>query len=320
MTVRDDRWPRRHADAAWLRAALPDGDAAALVPIGRGVDSLAFRCGASVVRVARSAQAADGLQREACTLARIADHLPVAVPRPTFARPAACRAFSVHAALEGVALTGARWRRLRAPARERAAADLAGFLASLHELPVADVRPCALPVLGCAAHARRLRADAERLHDLLAPAVRERLDATLGAWAQGADVPPVVLHRDLSPDHVLHDPASGRITGILDFGDLAIGDPARDFIFLREDVGEALLAAVLRRYPHARAATLAPRVRQWGLLEAVEWTLGRHAARRAGERRAGERRADELREGLAAVAQALDDALDPALAPAAGGA
>jgi len=124
-----------------------------------------------------------------------------------------------------------------------------------------------------------------------------------------------VLHRDLSPEHVLHDPSDGRITGILDFGDLALGDPARDFIFLREDHGEEMLAAVLRRYPHERAAAIAPRVRRWGLLETVAWTLGRHAVRRAGARR--ER---ELREGLAAIASALDQALNPALATSAAGA
>ena len=306
-TRTDARWPRTYADAAarvrpHLPAHLrPD----ALVPIGRGDHSLAFRCDTTVVRVARSDGAADALQREACTMARIADHLPVAVPRPTFARPGDRCAFSVHEEVTGVVLTRARWLRLRAAKRERAAAELAGFLAALHELPVALVRPCGLPELTRAAYARRLREDSARgphaLHALLAPDVRERLDATLAAWARPDDLPAVVLHRDLSPDHVLHDPASGRITGILDFGDLALGDPARDLIFLREDHGEEMLDAVLRRYPHGRPAALASRVRAWGLLEALAWTLGHHAARRR----------SQLQQGLAAIAGALDDVLAP---------
>lgn len=297
--IADARWPRTYADAAArVRAHLPPD--AALVPIGRGDHSLAFRCDTTVVRVARSAEAAEALQREACAMARIADHLPVAVPRPTFARPGDRCAFSVHEEVTGVVLTRARWLRLRTARRERAAAELAGFLAALHELPVATVRACGLPALRRAAYARRLReASARGLHALLAPDVRERLDATLAAWTEDDDEPAVVLHRDLSPDHVLHDPATGRITGILDFGDLAIGDPARDLIFLREDHGEAMLDAVLRRYPHGRPAALAPRVRAWGLLENLAWTLGRHAARR---------RAD-VHAGLAALAGALDDAL-----------
>ncbi|GLC23523.1 phosphotransferase family protein [Roseisolibacter agri] len=300
--ITDARWPRTYADAAArVRPHVPAD--AALEPIGQGDHSLAFRCGATVVRVARSSEAADALQREACTMARIADQLPVAVPRPTFARPGDRCAFSVHDEVTGVVLTRGRWLRLRAAKRERAAAELAGFLAALHELPVAVVRRCGLPVLTRAAYARRLReASGRGLHALLAADVRERLDATLAAWARDEDdAASVVLHRDLSPDHVLHDPASGRITGILDFGDLAIGDPARDLIFLREDHGEEMLDAVLRRYPHGRPAVLAPRVRAWGLLEALAWTLGHHAARRRAA----------VQQGLAAIAGALDDVLAP---------
>ena len=35
----------------------------------------------------------------------------------------------------------------------------------------------------------------------------------------------VLLHCDLAPGHVLYDPSTGALTGIIDFGDVAIGEP-----------------------------------------------------------------------------------------------
>lgn len=40
---------------------------------------------------------------------------------------------------------------------------------------------------------------------------------------------PVLIHGDLSPDHILFDREKGVVTGIIDFGDMHIGDPAYDF-------------------------------------------------------------------------------------------
>ncbi len=42
------------------------------------------------------------------------------------------------------------------------------------------------------------------------------------------DFEPVVLHADLSEDHILIDLEQQKIGGIIDFGDVAIGDPALD--------------------------------------------------------------------------------------------
>jgi aminoglycoside phosphotransferase (APT) family kinase protein len=37
--------------------------------------------------------------------------------------------------------------------------------------------------------------------------------------------PCAVLHGDLKPAHVLYDAAGGGITGVLDWGDISLGDP-----------------------------------------------------------------------------------------------
>jgi aminoglycoside phosphotransferase (APT) family kinase protein len=58
-------------------------------------------------------------------------------------------------------------------------------------------------------------------------------------------VPQCVIHADIEPPHVLVD--NGRFTGVIDFGDILIGDPACDFGWLWE-LGEAFIDDVLGEY------------------------------------------------------------------------
>lgn len=291
-------WPRDHADAARrVLPHLPPGSRARLVPIGEGDDSLAFRQGARVVRVAKHAASADRLAREACVLAGIADALPLAVPRPAFVRADATCAFAVHAHLPGTALTSARWERLPAAARERTAAQLAGFVAALHALPTDTGARCGVPTLDLATRSAALRPALARLPSVDARIVA-RLDDSLAGWETSpAPRRPALLHADLDPGHVLHDARSARLTGVIDFGDLAIGDPARDLVYVHDDFGPAMLELVLDAYPLEPAATLRPRVLAWYVVEALDWTVERAAAGAA----------DDVAHGIEEALHALDD-------------
>ena len=76
--------------------------------------------------------------------------------------------------------------------------------------------------------------------DLLGPLVHEQaLDADTAGWLRSwferlapcvPDRPPLVLiHGDIAPRNLLADPATGQLTGIVDWGDAAWADPAMDF-------------------------------------------------------------------------------------------
>jgi aminoglycoside phosphotransferase (APT) family kinase protein len=294
-------WPHDHPTAAALVLRhLPGGGESTLSPVGEGDFCLAFRRRTRVVRVARHARAAAALQREACVLSGIAASLPLPVPRPAFFQPAAGCAFSVHREITGAVLTRERWERMPPAARENAASDLARFLGALHALPVEAGLACDVPVLDRIEYAGRLGAEAaSRLYPSLGDEAGRRLDAALAHWSRpSANAAPsaALLHGDLSPEHVLCEPSSGRLTGVIDFGDLAVGDPARDFIYIHEDYGPEMLASVFRHYPGEDAETLLPRVRMWSVLEAVAWTLARYA----------DQQLDEAEEGLEQVARELD--------------
>jgi aminoglycoside phosphotransferase (APT) family kinase protein len=91
--------------------------------------------------------------------------------------------------------------------------------------------------------------------------------------------PPHLTHDDLSPEHLLVDPETGALAGILDWSDAALGDPARDFAPLVAWHGWAFADEVLRSYPHRIDDGFRDRLRftaralsvLW-LAEAREWT------------------------------------------------
>lgn len=88
-----------------------------------------------------------------------------------------------------------------------------------------------------------------------------------------------LIHDDLSPEHLLVDPDTGDLVGILDWSDAILGDPARDFAPLVAWYGWSYADNVIRSYPHRIDRGFRERLRfmarvlsvLW-LAEAREWT------------------------------------------------
>ncbi|MFI6408390.1 aminoglycoside phosphotransferase family protein [Streptomyces sp. NPDC050548] len=133
-------------------------------------------------------------------------------------------------------------------------ADLAGLLTGLREVPVRQAEalgvpraaPRSLEALRRAAEqaAERLAAadefDAARLHQLTQP-------GAVQLAAQSATA--VLVHHDLKGEHLVVS-ADGRVRGVLDWTDAALGDPAEDIAGLALAVGApaAVRAATLAGY------------------------------------------------------------------------
>ena len=262
------------AAAAIVLPHLPDGIRGPLEPIGEGDFCFAYRAGEHIVRIAKHEEAAAAIRREACVLRRIADPLPLEVPRPTYREPYGAPPFTVHREVRGDVLTRTVWEGLPPSGRARVAEQLATFLRRLHGL-TEEGAACGVPQLDEAALADRLRRAARtELVGHLSPGVLRRLDTELAARAADrAEQSVALLHCDLAPGHVLCDAASGQLTGVIDFGDVAVGPVARDFIYLYEDFGVELFEEVVAAYVEGDPLGLMEDVRAWYLLEALTWTL-----------------------------------------------
>jgi aminoglycoside phosphotransferase (APT) family kinase protein len=82
---------------------------------------------------------------------------------------------------------------------------------------------------------------------------------------------PCFLHGDFSLDNVVLDPASGRLVGVIDWGNAAIGDPALDFVPLVLSRGWKFVDAVLGAYQRRIDEGFVDRVKSNAQIQALQW-------------------------------------------------
>ena len=251
-------------DAADLiRRLVPGPRPVDVRPLGEGMDSRAYDVGGwYVVKLPKHAEASARVEREAAVLPELAGRLPLAVPRvEPLGRFGPDGFLAVgYPRVPGVPLDRARYEGLREPDREASLEALAGFLDALHAFPADRARQLGLPP-----HDAREDALAflERVRTTLRPWLEpwavERLEDVYGGFLGELSQPqtaPVLLHADFSPDHILFDPSTNRPCGVIDFGDVALGDPDFDLMYLDQDLGRDAVDAWLRRRPHPDPAGL----------------------------------------------------------------
>jgi aminoglycoside phosphotransferase (APT) family kinase protein len=132
------------------------------------------------------------------------------------------------------------------------ARDLGRFLSWLHSFPVALVEPLGVPQIDATSLIAELRDEALVSFDALrgiAP------DAPLAAWYEALDQAPeasssagVLLHADLAAEHVLWIPEEERLSGVIDWSEIGIGDPAIDLAAAFHWGGPAFADGVFAHY------------------------------------------------------------------------
>ena len=73
---------------------------------------------------------------------------------------------------------------------------------------------------------------------------------------------PSFLHLDFRGNNILVDPHSGRLAGIIDWGNAGVGDPALDFMWLTVWRGWPFAKAVLKSYAKPFDAGFTERIKQ----------------------------------------------------------
>ncbi len=244
----DGRIAGRVRDA--VRAGVPGLRVRSAVLIGEGTDNLAYEVnGELIVRLCKEpdpARRADLISREVTLLTAVARISPLTVPRPQFADPLrGCWAYSKVPGVPLLDLPGPQ-RRAHLPA---VATALGEFLAALHAAPIqqmarlvgADETPLA-----------QWRDEAAGNYATVVQAIPSARRGTVEAFLDTA--PPrdggslVFSHNDLGIEHVLIDSSTGAVTGVIDWSDAALTDPAYDFGLLYRDLGPAVLDLALGAY------------------------------------------------------------------------
>jgi len=241
---------------------------------GEGLENVAYDVNSAfILRVSKE----DDPDRRASLIAREAELLRVIGPFSPVPIPAAV--VVADTALMYRTLAGRPLLDTSAAFRARHATGIAGvlggFLAALHAIPVDLV--AGLVDLDDDPAAQWL-ADAIESYRAALPivpvAMRGRIEAFLAANPPHGRHEVVFSHNDLGIEHVLVDPETVAVTGVLDWTDAALVDPAYDFGLLQRDLGPAALGSALANYPADQRGGIGERAEFYArcsVLEDLAW-------------------------------------------------
>lgn len=217
----------------------------------QGWDSVvALIDGRWVERRPRRAQVAGQLRRETTLMPWLAPQLPLPVPDPRVVNhtPLVVR----HALVPGNPID---------PTDSEHGRALGRFLRALHASPATEALRHGLPP---AAHTDTTRAATiNRFRTEVLPLIPTKWRGSASAVLEAVREFPAdtVVHGDLGPEHLLvHE---GRLSGVIDFGDTHLGDPAIDLAWSLYGTPTDFAAAVADTY------NLTPDLRQ----RALTWHL-----------------------------------------------
>lgn len=241
-----------------LTACYPDLPIRDYRPAQQGWDSITLFVNDDMIfRFARRPDVAEQLAREARLLPALAQTLPVAIPRFEYvcAEPAGGVRFVGYHAIGGAPLSPESF----SPAHAAELAQQLGvFLTALHSFPVTEATQ--LGVVGGSADDWRREYVAffgevrEHIFLLLSETERSQVAARWERYLGNSanfTFAPALIHRDLAPEHILHEPETGQLSGVIDWGDASLGDPAQDFTGLHRELGQEFAASVFAHYQRA---------------------------------------------------------------------
>lgn len=238
-----------------IEKCFPQLQICSIKPNEEGWDSFVFEVNdCFIFRFPRRPDQEVYLKREILLLPQLAKILSVRVPKFEFVCQgnAECAPFVGYRKIEGVPLTSDLIKSIQS---DHLAQHLSKVLTELHRFPLQEALQSKVPYVSPIEWRQEYRNLYARVRDQVFPLLNVALRAkAIALWKSFLNeesyfqFKPVLLHRDLSGGHILCEPNGERIAGIIDWGDLSIGDPALDLTGLWHVYGSKFGERVLIGY------------------------------------------------------------------------
>jgi aminoglycoside phosphotransferase (APT) family kinase protein len=262
---------------AVLERQFPELAPVSAIYLGCGMDSVAHVINERwVFRFPMRTSVDRQLQVERALLPVLAPRLPVAIPafrywgRPSDDYPMHFAGYEKLPGPTGVEIDQ------KLVAFDALAPQLGAFLTALHAFPIADAERLGVEVSRVEEQWEGIRTDAlECLTDAASVAPRASIERVRGYLERLEPLaappwPVSLVHQDLSAEHVLLDATGTGLTGVIDWGDVAIADPTIDFVGWYAWGGERFVRAVLEHYRGPVDARVLDRVAPWATFKVVQ--------------------------------------------------
>ena len=226
-----------------------------------------------VFRFAKNDGYAQILNLELDILDVVRPRIDLPVPSPIYRGPGSV----VYPLLKGKALLREDLLGMDEDGKSKIAAQLGSFLHQLHTTPIDgldwELPKTLTPVTWKKWVDIRARVE-EKVYPLL---LRNQITWAENLFNQALadphsfDYPPALIHADLAPYHILYEPTTQEISGVLDFGVAGIGDPALDLGAMISNYGESFVRKLDTSYPGIDG--LLPRARFYAQAIELQWVL-----------------------------------------------
>ena len=206
--------------------------------LGQGLDSIAYRVNNEYIfKMSKHNEARENLKKEIKVLNYLKEKLSLQIPTIEFysEKNSVCG----YKEIKGEKLTKEIYNSMSIEEQDDLAHSIAQFLKELHSLPLPDIDDLELDVI------EDYKSDYESLKELIYDDIpkksQEYLDSLFRRILSDERITKyekVLCHNDLSCNHIIMQ--NNRVVGIIDFGDVAITDRDKDFIYLLENSSEEL--------------------------------------------------------------------------------
>lgn len=254
-----------------LQAHLPDYPVRQIEFVNEGYGNWAYLVnGTHIFRFPKHHNAERELLREMALLPLLQSQVSVQVPAFTavgwqhkrwtnrlsryfFGKRPLLYTFVGYPKIEGVELAIPTLLDLDPSRQTQLALDIADFLRAVHTFPVEQAQQCGVSErqYGHDFLSARFQSLAQFTLPKLNTEDRLLLQKIFEPYLQSpgkSSYAPALLHGDLSCEHILVDRDFSRVKGIIDFGEIHIGDPVYDFVWPWVEYGSPFLFSILAAY------------------------------------------------------------------------
>lgn len=236
-----------------VQKCFPELEITEVSPLGEGWANWSFESPSGLVfRFPKSASSAAELDAIKPIIEELGEHLDLPMPRYTRQSDWRGLPFVAYPKVPGLPLTRDHLEGSSDPAV--LSKQIGTFLTRLHQFPITRLRQ-EFPQAPEHPWLDQCRELCDEVKEFVLPelpvALGDRIDALFEDFITELSATPinaVFVHGDLEPAHILWDSSTQRITGVIDFDDGGIGDPAWDMRLLLHYYGADALLAILEAY------------------------------------------------------------------------
>jgi aminoglycoside 2''-phosphotransferase len=234
------------------------GEISSTIVHNNGDDFIVFDINdAWIFRFPRRDISRDALKVEKVFLAKFTHISPLPVPDYQFFG----EDFVGYRKIKGASLSLDLFQSLSKQSRQKIARQVGQFLSAVHNFPIADAKQMGVTFGWNGWHEKGIQTFREVLAPMLTPAAQSNALACLDRML-AEPFEPKVIHGDFAlEDHVFFDEQRQELSGVIDFADVTLNDPAHDFQNIVEYGGEEFFTSVMEHYRCEADPTLLARTK-----------------------------------------------------------